>query len=283
VTAAVFAESSDDDDDDDVVTTEPPKPATPAPARDVPAGRRGFTTASRAEVIGGVLLLVATAFAVQALFDMADYTNAFDNGPWAIDLLAVVLTAALLLPFVAFYIGINVPAVLAGTSIGYLAYQGLADSQYFRGYWGDTKFPSNIVFVAILLGAAWYMFRRGSPVRPSTIDHPPSRYLQIAAAVGTLVTTVLHVKQWVDWEATSAILVVAVAVSVVTLILSVRRSQEATIVLATLAAETSFAYLTYAIAFSDVRSKSLNVAIAAAVLTGAALWRTRRATPVEAD
>jgi hypothetical protein len=279
VSAAVVAESSDDD----VVTAEPPKPATAAPAREVPAGRRGFTSASRAEVIGGVLLLVATAFAVQALFDKADYTNAFDNGPWATDVLAVVLTAALLLPFLAFYNGIDVPAVLAGTSIGYLAYQGLADSEYFQGYWGDTKFPSNIVFIAILLGAAWYMFRRGSPVRPSTIDHPPSRYLQIAAAVGTFVTTALYVKQWFDWEATSAILVVIVAVSVVILILSLRRSQEATIVLATLAAETSFAYHTYAICFPDLRSKSFNVAFAAAVLTGAALWRTRRATPVAAD
>jgi hypothetical protein len=279
VSAAVVAESSDDD----VVTAEPPKPATAAPARDVPVGRRGFTSASRAEVIGGVLLLVATAFAVQALFDKADYTNAFDDGPWATDVLAVVLTAALLLPFLAFYYGINVPAVLAGTSIGYRAYQGLADSQYFVGYWGNTKFPTNIVFIAILLGAAWYMFRRGSPVRPSTIDHPPSRYLQIAAAVGTLVTTVLYVKQWVDWEEGSAILVVFVVVSVGMVILSVRRSQEATIVLATLAAETSFAYLTYAIGFADVRSKLLNVAIAAAVLAGAALWRTRRATPVATD
>jgi len=76
---------------------------------------------------------------------------------------------------------------------------------------------------------------------------------------------------------------VFVAVSVVMLILSVRRSQEATIVLATLAAETSFTYLAIAIGFADIRSKSLNVAIAAAVLTGAALWRTRRATLVEAD
>jgi hypothetical protein len=279
VVAGVVAEAPDDD----VVTAEPPEPATVTPARELPAGRRGFTSASRAEVIGGVLLLVATAFAVQALFDKTDYTNAFDNGPWATDLLALVLTAALLLPFLAFFRGFNVPAVVAGTSIGYLAYQGLADSEYFYGYWGDTSFPSNIVFIAILLGGAWYMFRRGSPTPPSRIDHPPSRSLQIAAAVGTLVTTALYVKQFVDWESESAILVVFVVVSVGMVILSVRRSQEATIVLATLAAETSFAYLAFAIGFADIRSKSLNVAIAAAVLTGAALWRTRRATPVEAD
>ena len=39
--------------------------------------QRSFTSASRAEVIGGVLLLVAAAFAVQALFDTTDGSNAF--------------------------------------------------------------------------------------------------------------------------------------------------------------------------------------------------------------
>ena len=74
---------------------------------------------------------------------------------------------------------------------------------------------------------------------------------------------------------------VFLAASVLMLVLSVRRTVEATIVLGTLAAETSFAYLTYAIAYHDTRDRALNTAIAAAVLTGAALWRTRRGTVVE--
>ena len=140
-----------------------------------------------------------------------------------------------------------------------------------------------MVFIAMLLAAAWFMFRRGSPLRPSRIDHPPSRYLQIAAAVGTLVTTLLLINQFADWEEVAPIHVVFLAVSVGMVILSVRRSQEATIVLATLAAETALAYLTFAIGYPDHRDRLQNVAIAAAVLTGAALWRTRRATPVEVD
>jgi hypothetical protein len=47
-----------------------------------------------------------------------------------------------------------------------------------------------------------------------------------------------------------------------------------------LAPETALAYLMYAIDDENYRSKLLNVTIAAAVLTGAALWRTRRAQPV---
>jgi hypothetical protein len=279
VVAAVVAESSDDD----VVTAEPPEPPTPIPARVVPAGRRGFTSASRAELIGGVLLLVATAFAVQALFDKTDYSNAFDDGHWATNALAVVLTAALLLPFLAFYKGINVQAVTAGTAAGYLAYQGLADSGWFR--WDDDSvdFPTNMVFIAILLAAAWFMFRRGSPVRPARIEHIPSRYLQIVAAVATVVATVLLINQLDDHDSAYRIHAVVLAVSVAMAVVSVRRSLEATILLATLAAETSFAYITYAIADTDFRDRLQNVAVAAAVLTGAALWRTRRATPVEAN
>ena len=64
-------------------------------------------------------------------------------------------------------------------------------------------------------------------------------------------------------------------------ILSLRRSQEATILLTTLAAETALAYLAYAIDYPNHRDRLQNVAIAAAVLTGAALWRTRRAAPLE--
>jgi hypothetical protein len=278
VADVVVAETTDDD----VVSAVPPEPATMTPVGEVPAGRRGFTSASRAEVIGGVLLLVATAFAVQALFDTTDGSNAFAEA-WSTDVLALVLTAALLLPFLAFYYGINVHAICAGTAIGYLTFQGLADTQFFGAHDPyDPPFPTNMVFIAMLLAAAWFMFRRGSPLRPSRIDHPPSRYLQIAAAVGTLVTTLLALNQIADWKEDALIHVLFLAVAVGMVILSVRRSQEATILLATLAAETALACVTFAIADSDHRDRLQNIAIAAAVLTGAALWRTRRATPVEA-
>lgn len=265
-------------------TAEPVTPQQdelPAVAAPVPAGRRAFASASRSEVIGGVLLLVATAFAVQALFDTTDGSNAFAQ-EWSTDLLALVLTAALLLPFLAFFYGVNVHAITAGTAIGYLTYQGLADTEFFGAHDPyDPPFPTNMVFIAILLAAAWFMFRRGSPVRPSRIEHAPSRYLQIAAAAGTLVTMLLLLNQLADWKEVAPIHVVAIAVGVWMLILSVRRGQEATILLTTLAAETTLAFLTYAIADDDHRDRLQNVAIAAAVLTGAALWRTRRAAPLE--
>ncbi len=268
---------------DEPVAAEPSRVEEPAPVeRPEPtvAGRRTFASASRAEVIGGVLLLVATAFALQALFDKADYTNAFDEGGWSTDILAVVLTAALLLPFLAFFYGINVPAVTAGTAVGWIAYQGLVDSYVFTGYWGadDTKFPTNIVIIAVLLGAAWYMFRRGNPLPRTAVEHPPSRYLQIAAAAGTFVTVGLYVKQRIDWDSAGAVLFALAAVALFMLVLSLRRGLEATTLLATLAAESALAYLMYAIDDEDYRSKLLNVSIAAAVLTGAALGRTRRAT-----
>jgi TIR domain len=244
-----------------------------------PSARRSIASASRSEMIGSVLLLVATAFAVQALFDKTDYANAFDDGPWATDVLAVVITAALLLPFVVFYFGGNVQAVTAGTAAGYLAYQGLADASWFAYDDDSAEFPTNMVFIAILLGVAWFMFRRGSPVPPARIAHAPSRYLQIAAAVATVVATALYINLLDDYDAAHRILIAVVAVVIGMLILSVRRSLEATILLVTLAAETSFAFLTYAIAYEGTRDRALNVAIAAAVLTGAALWRARRAVP----
>ena len=250
----------------------------PVPAKGgLLTGRRTIASASRAEVIAGVLLLVAAAFAVQALFDKTDYANAFDDGPWATDLLGVVLTAALLLPFVVFYVGGNVQAVTAGTAAGYLAYQGLADTSWFAYDDNSVDFPTNMVFIALLLTAAWFLFRRGSPVPPARIEHAPSRYLQIAAAVATVVATALYINLLDDFDSAHRILFAVVAVVIGMLVLSVRRSLEATIVLLVLAAETSFAFLAYAIAFKDTRDRALNVAIAAAVLTGAALWRTRRA------
>ena len=52
----------------------------------------------------------------------------------------------------------------AGTSIGYLGYQGPRRHAVLRGRRSyDPTFPPNMVFIAILLAAAWFMFRRGSP------------------------------------------------------------------------------------------------------------------------
>lgn len=242
-------------------------------------GRRRLADASRAEVGGGVLLLVATAWAVQALFDSKDGYNAFYE-PWATDVLAVVLTAALLLPLVTFYLGGPVHAVTAGASVGYLAYQGLSDSSWFNDYYDGVYFPNNMVFIAVLLAAAWFLFRRGSPARPASIEHTPSRSLQIVAGAATLITILLYCNKASDLNDDAYIVYVLLVVAVGMMVLSVRRSVEATIVLGTLAAETAFAYLTYAIAYEDVRDRGLNVAIAAAVLTGAAVWRARHAAPL---
>jgi len=241
------------------------------------AGRRSFASASRAEVGGGVLLLVAAAWAIQALFDSKDGYNAFASAPTSTDLTALIFTAALLLPALAFRIGAPVHAVSAGTSIGYLAYQGLADSTWFSDHYDGVYFPTSMIFIALLLAAAWYLFRRGSPARPGRIDHPPSRYLQIVAGAAVLVTTTMYANQLYDFDHSHRIAYVFLAVGVVVMFLSLRRSVEATVALAMLAAETSIFYLALAIGYGDTRDRALNVAIAAAVLTGAALWRTRRA------
>jgi len=264
----------------------PPEGRESEPAVDaarVFTGLRTAASASRAEVGGAVLLVVATVWAIQALFDSKDGSNAFAQD-WSTDVTAILLTAALLLPLLAFRVGGPVHAVCAGTSIGYLAYQGLADSTWFADHYDGVYFPNNMVFIAVLLAAAWYMFRRGSQSPPMRVEHPPSRYLQIVAAAATLVTTGLFAKQYYDYENSHRIAFVFFAASLVMLVLSVRRSAEATIALGTLAAESAIAFLAIAIADLDnTRDRALNVAIASAVLTGAALWRTRRAALVNAD
>lgn len=243
------------------------------------AGRRSIASASTAEVIGGVLLLVATAWAVQALFSDTDYANPFEEGV-AGDIRTFVLTAALLLPFVVFFVGGNVHAVTAGTAVGYVAYAGLPQYYWWRYDVDDANFPGSTVVIAVLLAAAWFMFRRGSPVLRARIEHKPSRYLQIAAAIAALVATVLYINQLDDHSDLYRINAVFLVVALGTAVLSVRRSLGATIALATIAAETTFTYVTLAIDDGDFRDRLLNVAIAAAVLTGVALWRTRRAVPV---
>jgi hypothetical protein len=251
------------------------------PAR-VFAGRRSIASASRDEVIGGVLLLVVAAWAVQALFADADYSNPFEDGT-AGDLRTILLTAALLLPFVVFFYGGNVHAVTAGTAIGYVAYAGMPSYYWWRYDSSDTGFPIKIVVMTVLLAAAWFMFRRGSPVARAWIEHKPSRYLQIAAAVATLVATLLYLNQLSDNDSDYRIHVVYLVVAVFTAVLSVRRSLGATIALTALAAETTLFYLTSAIDDSYHRDRLQNVAVAAAVLTGSALWRTRRAVRVDTE
>jgi hypothetical protein len=87
----------------------------------------------------------------------------------------------------------------------------------------------------------------------------------------------MYANQLYDFDHSHRIAYVFLAVGVVMMFLSLRRSVEATVALAMLAAETSIFYLALAIGYGDTRDRALNVAIAAAVLTGAALWRTRRA------
>ena len=94
-------------------------------------GRRAFASASRSEVVGGVLLLVATAFAVQALFDTTDGSNAFAE-EWSTDVLALVLTAALALAVPRLLLRRERAGGIAGTAIGYLIYRGPRRHAFLR-------------------------------------------------------------------------------------------------------------------------------------------------------
>jgi hypothetical protein len=252
-----------------------------ATRRSIVAGRRNLASASKAELIGATLLLVATGLAVRALFKDSDGSNAFAEH-WATDMMAVLLTAALLAPLIVFYFGGHVPAVTAGTAIGYLLFQGIADEYWFWDDSYDPYFPQHMVVIAVMLAAAWFAFRRGNPRPRAAIAHVPSYYLQIAASAAVLVTVVMYcdlVSK--DWDPDPNYLYILTAVSAGVVVLAFRRSEEATIVLGVLAAEYVVSAVAIAIAYDWLQDRSMNVAIAAAVLTGAALWRSRRAAPVE--
>lgn len=238
-----------------------------------------MSSASRDEVIGGALLLVATAWAVQALFDKADGTNAFAEA-WSTDVLAVLLTAGLLVPLVVFWFDGPVAPVSVGTSTGYVAYQGLGDAQYFTYRWDGVAFPTNIVLIGVLLAGAWFMFRRAQqPLRP-VLAPAVSRWLQLAAGVAAGIAILLLCSKMSDendpdWYLTWVLLVVGVGL----VALSARQSREAAIAVISLAGVTAVSYLAYAIAYDEIRDRALNVTIVTAVLTGIALWRVLHRAP----
>jgi hypothetical protein len=253
---------------------------THPPQRQRVAGRRTLASASKSELVGATLLVVATGLAVRALFKDSDGSNAFAEH-WATDFLALLLTAALLTPLLVFHLGGHVAAVTAGTSVGYLLFQGLSDEWWFWDDSYDPIFPQHMVVIAIVLAGAWFAFRRGSPRPRAVIAHRPSYYLQIAAGVAVLVTVLMYCDLESEWFGYDPIyLYVLSGVSVGVVILGFRRSEEATIVLGTLAAEYAVWAVAIAIAYDHTQDRAMNVAIAAAVLAGTALWRARRAVPV---
>ena len=253
---------------------------TPPPPRQAVAGRRTLASASKAELVGATLLVVGTGLAVRALFKDSDGSNVFAEH-WATDLLAILLTAALLAPLLVFHVGGHVAAVTAGTSVGYLLFQGLSDEWWFWDDSYDPIFPQHMVVIAVVLAGAWFAFRRGSPRPRAVIAHRPSYYLQIAAGVAVLVTVLMYSDLESEWRGDEPIyLYVLSAVSVGVVVLGFRRSEEATIVLGTLAAEYAVWAVAIAIAYDHTQDRAMNVAIAAAVLAGTALWRARRAVAV---
>jgi len=266
-----------------VPETAEPKKERKARRPSLPAGRRSVASASRDEVIGGVLLLVVVAWAVQALFADANNAQAFPDHA-AGDFRTLALTAALVIPFAVFFYGGNVHAVTAGTAIGYIAYAALPQYYWWHDDASDHRFPAKPVVMAVLLAAAWFMFRRGSPVARGWVEHRPSRYLQIGAALATLGATLLYINKLDDYDSLVRMHAAILAVALFATVLSFRRSLGATIVLATLAAETTFTCVTAAIDDDGTfRDRLQMIALAAAVLTGTTLWRTRRAVRVDAQ
>ena len=270
--AAAFAMSEPPLDEDVAATTEPDVEDEPAAAdaaiaaRPAPiTGRRSLASASRLELIGATLLVVAAALAVRALFLDSDGSNAFAEH-WATDILAVLLTAALLTPLLVFYLGGHVPAVTAGTAIGYMVFQGISDSYWF---WDDSwpPFPQHMVVIAVVLAAAWFAFRRGTSRPRSFVVHRPSYYVQIAASIGVLVTVLMYCdEESKHWDPDPNFLYVLAFTTLGVAVLGFRRSEEATVTVGTLGAVYAVSALAYA--------------IASAVLTGTALWRARRAAPI---
>ena len=210
--------------------------------------------------------------------EQPDGTNAFGYS-WSGDIVAVVLVLALLTPLFAFRRGWHVPGVLAGTAVGYMAYTGLSDTPWF--WWKDYPFPAHMVTIGVVLAAAWFAAYRGTTRARSAVNHKPSRILQIIASLAALVTTLLLSDRLDSWEDGPKIVYVFLLCAIGMTVLAFLRSEGTTVMLAALALEAAAFYLALAIALPDHRDRSLNVAIATAVLAGAAIWRARHVSLVD--
>jgi TIR domain-containing protein len=242
-----------------------------------PLARRKRADLSRTEWIGVALLLVATVWAVWALFRRdVDGGNAFSLH-WVYGALGVLLAAGLLLPLVAFRYRVSMAPVSAGASIGYLAFHGFPDSLWFWREWGDEKFPTYAVFIGVLLGAAWIAFRLGGHVQKVIIDHRPSRWLQIGSTLAIAVAMLLYFARLDElWDYTPRAILLYLIAAALMVALSTRRSLEATIVLAIVCAACAADFLAIAIDGPEVRGQAWNGLIFASIAAATAFWRCRR-------
>jgi hypothetical protein len=263
-------------------------PPTPAPAAAPVAATRAaaasaprtpFSSASKGELAGAALLLLAFLLAVRSLFmEQPDGSTAF-SGPWSTDVSGLLLTVGLLAPYAAFRRGMHVPGVLAGSALGFLAYQAFVDAPWF--WYEDYAFPGHAVVIAVLLVAAFVAVYRGTTRTARRVSHQPSRILQIVAAAASSVATWLYVDLLVEWnDPDPYVVLVFLGGAVVMLVLSVLRAEGSTVALAVLALDAALFFFAVAIGNSDVRDRVLNIAIASAVLAGAAGWRSVHTEPV---
>jgi hypothetical protein len=266
---------------------EPTAPAAPVvpPHSDVTAAPDDRARTSpwfpsrTADWIGCVLIVVATIWAVWAMFRRElDGANAL-SFPWGIDVAAVSLTAALLLPLLCFRYPFHPAAVSAGASLGYLAFQGFPWADWF---WNDEHsgdpFPTYMVFIAVVLLATWFAFRIGRREHTEPVRHRPSYVLQIVGSVAAAVAVLFFADLLYDWTGyyTPRVWVVYFVGTVAMIALSTLRSRDASISLALTSAACCLTFLAYVIHVDFWRARAWNVVIASGIVAATAIWRYRR-------
>jgi hypothetical protein len=168
--------------------------------------------------------------------------------------------------------------VLAGSALGYLAYQAFADAPWFWSDW--PALPQHAFVIAGLLVAAFVAVYRGTTRTPRRVLHRPSRILQIVAAVGSAVATWWYIDLLLEWnDPDPYIVLVFMTCAVVMLVLGLTYAEGTTTALAVLAMAAVLFFFAVAIGHSDVRDRVFNIAVASAVLAGAAGWRALHAAP----
>ena len=240
---------------------------------------RSWFPSSPNEWIGVALQVIATTWAVWALFRRdLDGSNAFTPA-WPVNVAAVLLTASLLLPLLCFRFGVDASAVAAGSSLGYLAFQGFPSSDWFWNKDYGDEFPVYMVFIALILAGAWFALRAGDRAPTAMINHAPSRWLQIAASVAAAVAVMFFADMLTDWFGhTPKVWAVYLLGTLAMVALSTRRSRQASMALALLAAACAVTFLSFVMGVEGWEGKAWNVVIASGLLAATAFWRSRRAT-----
>ena len=258
---------------------EPTDAADPASTGAAVDAMPGWLPGRLTDWVGCALTIVATIWAVWALF-RRDYdgTNAF-SPPWASNVVAVLLTASLLLPLLCLRYRFDVPAVSAGASLGYLAYQGFPSSNWF---WlkGDSgaPFPTYMVFIGLVLVGAWFAFRAGRRHDDESVRHRLSFWLQIAGSVAAAIAVVFFGDLLHDWTGyyTPRVWTVYFAGTVVMIGLSALRKRRTEISLALVASACGLTFLGFVIHEHFWRARAWNVVIASGIVAATAVWRYRR-------